>query len=344
MSFAKSSVLLALAACASVVSAHGYVSLITIDGTEYQGYPPSSAPYENPAVSRIAWAETATDNGYVAPDAYASGDIICHRGATNANLTATAAAGASVSVQWNTWPDSHKGPVINYMASCGDDCSTVDKTTLEWFKINEAGLIDGSTSPGTYASDNLISNNYTQTFTIPSTLKAGNYVVRHEIIALHSAEQEDGAQNYPQCFNVAVTGSGTELPSGTLGTALYSEDDAGILVNIYQTLSTYEIPGPTVAFSDDSSAAAATTAAAAAATTAATTKASSASAAAATSSAKTSTTAAAATTSKAATTTAAAATTTKAAAATTQTSAAAAATTKASCKKRRSHARDVARQ
>jgi cellulase len=234
-----SSVVLAIASGASLVSAHGYVSEITIDGTTYAGYPPSSAPYENPAVNRIAWSDTATDNGYVAPDAYTSGDIICHRGASNGALTAPVVAGDSVSLQWNTWPDSHKGPVINYLANCNGDCTTVDKTTLEFFKIAESGLIDDTTIPGTWASDELISNNFTQTITIPSTLAAGSYVLRHEIIALHSAGSSDGAQNYPQCINLVVTGSGTEAPAGTLGTALYTETDAGILVNIYQSLSSY---------------------------------------------------------------------------------------------------------
>lgn len=326
----KSPVLLALAACASLVSAHGYVSLITIDGTEYAGYPASSAPYENPAVDRIAWAETATDNGFVAPDAYATSDIICHRGSSNAALTATVAAGGSVSLQWNTWPDSHHGPVINYLASCNGDCSTVDKTTLEFFKIAESGLIEGSSSGGTWASDELIANNLTQTVTIPSSLAAGNYVLRHEIIALHSAGSEDGAQNYPQCINLEVTGSGTDLPTGTLGEALYGEDDAGILINIYTSLASYDIPGPTLAFADSGSAA--TTAAAAASTTVA--------AEATTSAAVTSSAAAAATTTAAATTEAAS--TTAAAVTTSKTSSSAAATKSAStCNKKRRHARDV---
>lgn len=64
---------------------------------------------------------------------------------------------------------------------------------------------------------------------------------------LHGAGSVNGAQNYPQCFNIAVTGSGTKtLPSGTLGTALYQESDPGILINVYQTLTTYTMPGPTV--------------------------------------------------------------------------------------------------
>jgi cellulase len=92
----------------------------------------------------------------------------------------------------------------------------------------------------------LIANNNSWSVTIPSDIASGNYVLRHEIIALHSAEESDGAQNYPQCVNLMITGTGTATPSGTLGTALYSETDAGILVNIYSSLSTYEIPGPTL--------------------------------------------------------------------------------------------------
>jgi endoglucanase len=136
--------------------------------------------------------------------------------------------------------------VISYLADCGDDCTTVDKTTLEFFKIDAVGLVDDSTVPGTWGDDELIENNNSWMVEIPSSIAPGNYVLRHEIIALHSAGTEGGAQNYPQCFNLKVTGSGTDSPAGTLGTELYNLDDPGILVNIYSSLSTYVIPGPTL--------------------------------------------------------------------------------------------------
>lgn len=41
---------------------------------------------------------------------------------------------------------------------------------------------------------------------VQSEMAAGNYVLRHETIALHSAGQEGGAQAYPQCVNLKVTG------------------------------------------------------------------------------------------------------------------------------------------
>lgn len=139
---------------------------------------------------------------------------------------------------------SHKGPVIDYLADCGGDCTTADKTALKFFKIDGVGLIDDATLPGNWASDTLVANNNTWTVTIPSTIAPGNYVLRHEIIALHSAGQANGAQNYPQCFNLEVTGSGTDKPTGTLGTALYTATDPGILVNIYAALASYVVPGP----------------------------------------------------------------------------------------------------
>lgn len=143
------------------------------------------------------------------------------------------------------WPDSHHGPVIDYLAACNGNCETVDKTTLEWFKIDQVGYLNGS-NPGTWASDVLIADASTWLVQIPASLAPGNYVLRTEIIALHSAGSANGAQNYPQCFNLAVSGSGTLVPSGTPGTALYQATDPGVLYNIYVETESYTIPGPTL--------------------------------------------------------------------------------------------------
>lgn len=135
-------------------------------------------------------------------------------------------------------------PVLTYIANCNGDCPQVDKTTLEWVKIDASG-IDYDTQ--TWASGKLVDQNGIWTTTIPSSIAAGNYVVRHEIIALHGGNSLNGAQNYPQCFNVKVTGSGTKaLPAGTLGTDLYKNDDPGILFNPYTTITDYPMPGPTL--------------------------------------------------------------------------------------------------
>ncbi|KAH6880416.1 glycosyl hydrolase family 61-domain-containing protein [Thelonectria olida] len=238
---------LSVLAGAASVAAHGHVENIVINGKYFAGYDINTAPYQSDPPVVVGWATDATDNGFVAPDAYGTSDIICHKNAENAKGHAEVAAGDKIFLQWSAWPESHKGPVIDYLASCGDSgCESVDKTSLEFFKIGEKGLIDGSSAPGQYAADELIENSNGWMVQIPEDLASGTYVLRHEIIALHSGGNADGAQNYPQCFNLKVTGSGSKVPDGTLGTSLYKEDDAGILFNIYTTLSTYPIPGPTL--------------------------------------------------------------------------------------------------
>ncbi|KAL2010277.1 hypothetical protein VTN00DRAFT_6084 [Thermoascus crustaceus] len=232
-------------ASASLVAGHGFVQNIVIDGKSYGGYIVNQYPYMSDPPEVVGWSTTATDLGFVDGTGYQGPDIICHRGAKPAALTAQVAAGGTVKLEWTPWPDSHHGPVINYLAPCNGDCSTVDKTQLKFFKIAQAGLIDDNSPPGIWASDNLIAANNSWTVTIPTTTAPGNYVLRHEIIALHSAGNKDGAQNYPQCINLKVTGNGSgNPPAGALGTALYKDTDPGILINIYQKLSSYVIPGP----------------------------------------------------------------------------------------------------
>ena len=149
-------------------------------------------------------------------------------------------------MQWTPWPTTHHGPVLDYLANCKGPCETVDKTTLEWFKIDQLGLLNDAaySTGGTWATDTLIANNNSWTVTIPSNIAPGNYVLRHEIIALHSAGSVDGAQAYPQCVNLAISGTGTTNPTGELATSFYTENDPGILIDIYEPIATYTIPGP----------------------------------------------------------------------------------------------------
>ncbi|KAM0435712.1 hypothetical protein ACHAQK_007988 [Fusarium lateritium] len=248
-SFTTKSILAALAGAVSV-AAHGHVESISVGGTSYDGLNPGSAPYDNPPKELVAWFATNTDNGFVEPAAYADADIICHKGSKNAVKSAKVKAGEKITIKWDTWPESHKGPVIDYLASCGaSGCTKVDKTDLKFFKIAEAGM----TSGGNFASDDLIAAGNSWEVTIPTSLKAGSYVLRHEIIALHSAGQENGAQNYPQCFNLEVTGSGSEQPAGVAGTSLYKADDKGIKFDLYNSPTSYPIPGPKLAIGGSSS-------------------------------------------------------------------------------------------
>ncbi|RAL12849.1 uncharacterized protein BO97DRAFT_367646 [Aspergillus homomorphus CBS 101889] len=242
---AQSLSLLTALLSATRVAGHGHVTNLVVNGVYYQGFDIGSFPYESDPPKVAAWTTPNTGNGFISPSEYGSDDIICHQNATNAKGHIVVAAGDKINIQWTEWPESHHGPVLDYLARCDGACETVDKTTLEFFKIDGVGLVSDTEVPGTWGDDQLIANNNSWLVEIPPTIAPGNYVLRHELIALHSAGTEDGAQNYPQCFNLQVTGSGTDKPAGTLGTKLYTEDEAGIVVNIYASLSSYAVPGPT---------------------------------------------------------------------------------------------------
>ncbi|OJJ00820.1 hypothetical protein ASPVEDRAFT_590794 [Aspergillus versicolor CBS 583.65] len=239
------SILAALLATASTAAAHGYVQKIEVAGEEYPGYHPDIGESSG---GLIAWSTEATDQGFV-QDLH-SPDIICHRGAVPGDISAEVPAGGTVTVTWSSWPQEHKGPVLDYLANCNGDCTNVDKTTLKFFKIDEGGY-DGTQ----WATDQLLQQGKSWDITVPSDLKAGNYVLRHEIIALHSTT--NGPQPYPQCVNLKVTGGGSSEPAGVPGTELYQGDEPGLNFNIWDTkaVPSYEIPGPKLfAAGDDSTA------------------------------------------------------------------------------------------
>ncbi|KAL4880421.1 glycoside hydrolase [Aspergillus karnatakaensis] len=227
---------------ASRVLGHGYITNIVVNGVSYQGWNINTFPYMGEVPLVASWGTPNTGGGFPT-DGYADSDIICHLDAVNGEGAIPVTAGDSLSLQWTVWPETHHGPVLDYLANCGTSCQTVDKTTLEFFKISEVGLIDGSTVPGYWGTDELIDNNSAWLVKIPENIAPGNYVLRHELIGLHGAHTEGGAQNYMQCINLQISGSGTAQPEGVLGTELYTSTDPGILVDIYNSVD-YIIPGP----------------------------------------------------------------------------------------------------
>ncbi|KAK1760422.1 glycosyl hydrolase family 61-domain-containing protein [Echria macrotheca] len=237
---APRSALLASLAGAALVSAHGHVSHIIVNGNYYRNYDPTSDFY-NPgsAPNTIGWAALNQDNGFIEPNSFGTSDIICHKGATPGKGHATVAAGDKINIVWTPeWPESHVGPVIDYLADCNGPCESVDKNALRFFKIGGAGYNNG------WAADALRANGNSWLVQIPANLKPGNYVLRHEILALHGAPNPNGAQAYPQCMNLRVTGSGSNSPAGVPGTSLYKANDAGVLFNTYAQPVVYPVPGP----------------------------------------------------------------------------------------------------
>lgn len=74
---------------------------------------------------------------------------------------------------------------------------------------------------------------------VPQGLKPGHYLIRAEMIGLHEGEvsyvqnPRRGAQFYPDCVQIEVTGNGTvELPKGVGFPGAYSYDDPGVVHNV----------------------------------------------------------------------------------------------------------------
>lgn len=74
-------------------------------------------------------------------------------------------------------------------------------------------------------------NGGTAVVTIPSDIAPGNYLIRHEIIALHLAITEGGAEFYPSCTQIAISGNGSGRPKSEELVSFpgaYKDDDPGI--------------------------------------------------------------------------------------------------------------------
>jgi len=227
---------------APLVAAHGHVDSVVADGKSYKGWN-AALKYQTPIPETVGWQADNLDNGFVSPDAFSTSAIVCHKQGKSNGGYVTVKPGSKVTFKWDTWPVSHVGPIQEYIAPCNGDCGAVDPASLQWTKIQSKALKSGS-NPGKWATDDLVANNFAWDLTFPN-VAPGNYVVRHEIIALHAAGQTNGAQAYPQCVNFKVEGSGTaKLTSGTAATKFYTPTDPGIKFNVFTSFSEYPAPGP----------------------------------------------------------------------------------------------------
>jgi len=110
-----------------------------------------------------------------------------------------------------------------------------------WFKIYEDGYTNGA-----WGVDRLVANKGRVDVTIPADIAPGNYLLRGEVIALHSAYDVNGVQPYVGCVELTISGSGSATPSGVAFPGYYKNTDPGMLINIYNAVSSYIIPGPAV--------------------------------------------------------------------------------------------------
>ncbi|KAF1834746.1 glycoside hydrolase [Decorospora gaudefroyi] len=246
--------MLALSSLPALAAAHGRITKVTTSsGVVYPGWDPASTSPSTtltPPHPLAAWSASNLGNVYIPPDQFDTSNIACHYNSVPGALHINATAGETLRLQWNEWPVSHVGPVMTYLAECTGSCADADKETLQWVKIDELGWLNSTgwdelMLGGTWASSVLIANGFEWMVKIPDMLAGGNYVLRHEIIALHVADEVDGAQAYPQCVNLRVgRGGSMVLDGGVLGTQLYGIRDEGILVDVHRKMDGYQIPGP----------------------------------------------------------------------------------------------------
>ncbi|KAH9905151.1 glycosyl hydrolase family 61-domain-containing protein [Xylariomycetidae sp. FL2044] len=216
-------------AAASAVSAHQNLHQVWVAGVS-PGYevgvrmPPSNSP--------------VTD--------VTSDDIACNvDGSTVPSGVDTIAAneGDEITVGWDT--SSHPGPITHFLYGPVDDAAQASGVGEGWFKIDELDYANDE-----WANQVVMDAGGNYTFTLPTGLESGDYLLRSEMLALHGASTVGGAQFYIGCVQLTITGTGGGCsPTISLPGAYNAEDDNIYIPDVYNGFdpTTYTAPGGDVA-------------------------------------------------------------------------------------------------
>ncbi|CAG9946820.1 unnamed protein product [Clonostachys rosea f. rosea IK726] len=206
---------------ASACSAHTIFSSLTVGGTNYGIGNGVRVPSYNGPIEDVT-SDSLACNGPPNPT-------------TPTNLVINVNAGDTVTAVWRymlsstgTAPNdimdsTHKGPVSAYLKK-----------------------EDGLDSSGEWATTKVINGQGLHKITIPKCIESGQYLLRAEMLALHSATGYPGAQFYQECAQINVIGgTGTGKPSTVSIPGAYKSTDPGVTINIYwPPVTSYTIPGP----------------------------------------------------------------------------------------------------
>ncbi|KAI0845267.1 lytic polysaccharide monooxygenase [Daldinia vernicosa] len=252
----RSSLYAALAAVAATkVAAHSLFQALWVDG---HGAQCVRMPGSNSPVTNVN-----------------SNDIRCNVGGTRGVSGKCAVkAGSIVTVEMHAQPGdrscgseaiggAHYGPVNVYLSQV-PDASSADGST-PWYKI----FADSWSAKGSVGdADNWGTNDLNSCcgkmdVPIPADTPDGDYLLRAEVIALHTASSAGGAQFYVSgddpiistrkrmmsCYQLSVTGGSAKaaaLPAGVSIPGAFKSSDPGIQINIHSKISSYVNPGPAV--------------------------------------------------------------------------------------------------
>jgi hypothetical protein len=200
--------------------------LVADKSYRYQGFSPSNSPN----VIQWQWSD------YNPVTSVTDAKVRCN-GGKSATQSATAAPGDTISATWQQWTHS-QGPIIVWLYKCSGAFSACDGSGSNWFKIDEGGFSgDGvkvfldSEKPSGWEIAKLVGGNKQWSSKIPAGLAPGNYLVRHELIALHQA---NSPQFYPECAQLIITGTGSAQPDASFKTSIpgyAKQNDANIKVS-----------------------------------------------------------------------------------------------------------------
>ncbi|KAL2115795.1 hypothetical protein VTJ04DRAFT_10050 [Mycothermus thermophilus] len=234
-----------LLASALSVQGHAIFQRVTVNGQDQGSLTGLRAPNNNNPVQNVN-----------------SQDIICGAPGSRSQSVINVNAGDRIGAwyqhviggaQFPGDPDnpiarSHKGPISVYLAKV-DNAATANHQGLQWFKIWHDGF---NPSTRQWAVDTMINNNGWVYFNLPQCIAPGHYLMRVELLALHSATYQGQAQFYISCAQVNVQSGGNFTPWQTVSfPGAYQANHPGIQVNIYGAMGQpdnggrpYQIPGP----------------------------------------------------------------------------------------------------
>ncbi|OLN85178.1 putative endo-beta-1,4-glucanase D 12 [Colletotrichum chlorophyti] len=221
------------ASMANMVAGHAIFQQLWVNGVDQESscvrMPASNSPIEDPT----------------------SNNMRCNAGSAAATTTCGVKAGDTITVEMHQHNDrdctkeaiggAHHGPVMVYLSAV-DDAATADGSS-DFFKIFESGYFANN---NTWGNDLINEGCGKQNVVIPADIAPGDYLLRAETVALHAAGSANGAQYYMSCYQLKIEGSGSAKPEGVKFPGAYKATDPGLLINIYNTISNYVIPGPAV--------------------------------------------------------------------------------------------------
>lgn len=233
----------------------------------------------------------ASSPAYLLPEDFSDNSKMACEGssASPAPTSLEVAAGNSFTVQWSgstgeltgqpgvgAVPDGMEawvhamGSIQNYITSCDGECSNADVSNNGWTKLSGDSLdLTQSISDdlrntmtnkpekyypegaGLWAMAKFVADGSKWDVVIPSGLKAGEYIVRQELAAVHNpynaGDSSSGPQLYVGCIQITVTGDGSaELPEGTQAGSLYSPTGDFATFQVYSDADSFVVPGPDV--------------------------------------------------------------------------------------------------